>query len=109
MSAPPSTFVVEGEQNMRPLMEAAMPYLFVVTINGADRGDTKKMGWDRLIQPLDSGSFDTYQFVKTLKELGYTGPIGLQHYGIKGDARENLRRSMSAWRQLSKRLATDKN
>ncbi|HUW18175.1 MAG TPA: TIM barrel protein [Sedimentisphaerales bacterium] len=95
---------VEGQENMRTLMEMAMPYLFVVTINGADRGDTKKMEWDRLIQPLDSGSFDTYQFVKTLKELGYDGPVGLQHYGIKGDARENLRHSMEAWRSFSKRM-----
>jgi sugar phosphate isomerase/epimerase len=98
---------VEGGRNMRPLMEMAMPYLFVVTVNGADRGDTKNMGWDRLIQPLDSGSFDTYRFVKTLKELGYTGPIGLQHYGIRGDARENLARSVKAWRQFSSRLAAE--
>jgi sugar phosphate isomerase/epimerase len=98
---------VEGEQNMRPLMKSAMPYLFVVTINGADRGDTQQMGWDRLIRPLDSGSFDAYRFLKTLKELGYDGPVGLQHYGIKGDVRENLRRSMYAWRQLKERFAAD--
>jgi sugar phosphate isomerase/epimerase len=98
---------VEGQQDMRPLMETAMPHLFLVTINGADRGDTKQMGWDRLIRPLDSGTFDTYQFVKTLKELGYDGPIGLQHYGIKGDARENLTRSMKAWRHLCNRMEAD--
>ena len=100
---------VEGGKNMRPLMERAMPYLFVVTINGADSGDTSEMGWNRLIQPLDSGSFDTYKFVKTLKQLGYTGPVGLQHYGIKGDARENLKRSMNAWRQFQQRMAAEKN
>jgi sugar phosphate isomerase/epimerase len=98
---------VEGGGNMKPLMESAMPYLFVVTINGADSGDTKNMNWDRLIQPLDSGSFDTYLFLKTLNELGYTGPIGLQHYGIKGDTRQNLERSMNGWRQLSNRMAAD--
>jgi sugar phosphate isomerase/epimerase len=98
---------VEGGRNMRPLMEMAMPYLFVVTVNGADRGNTKNMGWDRLIQPLDTGSFDTYRFLKTLKELGYTGPIGLQHYGIRGDARENLARSVKAWRQFSSRMAAE--
>ena len=98
---------VDDEKNMRPLMELAMPYLFVVTINGADSGDTNKMAWDRLIQTLDRGSFDTYKFLKTLKELGYTGPIGLQGYGIKTDARENLKRSMQAWRSLSERMAAD--
>ncbi|MHC4623415.1 MAG: sugar phosphate isomerase/epimerase family protein [Planctomycetota bacterium] len=99
---------VEGGQNMRPVMEAAMPYLFVVTINGADGGDTKEMGWDRLIQPLDSGSFDTYQFIKALNGLGYNGPVGLQHYGIKGDARENLARSIKAWRRFSNRMEAEK-
>ncbi|MHC4621642.1 MAG: sugar phosphate isomerase/epimerase family protein [Planctomycetota bacterium] len=99
---------VEGSQNMKPLMQAAMPHLFVVTINGADSGNTKEMLWNRLIQPLDTGSFDTYQFVRTLKQLGYNGPIGLQHYGIKGDARENLKRSMNAWRQFSERMNAEK-
>jgi sugar phosphate isomerase/epimerase len=99
---------VEGGQDMRPLMEAAMPHLFLVTINGADRGDTKQMGWDRLIQLLDTGTFDAYQFVKTLKELGYDGPIGLQHYGMKGDARENLTRSMKAWRHFHNSLEAEK-
>jgi sugar phosphate isomerase/epimerase len=51
---------VEGQQNMKPLMQAAMPHLFVVTVNGADGGDTTQMNWDRLIQPLDGGSFDTF-------------------------------------------------
>ncbi|MHC4434396.1 MAG: sugar phosphate isomerase/epimerase family protein, partial [Planctomycetota bacterium] len=92
---------VEGEQNMKPLMETAMPHLFVVTINGADGGNTTQMKWDRLIQPLDAGSFDTYQFVKTLRQLGYNGPVGLQHYGIKRNARENLKRSISAWYKFS--------
>jgi sugar phosphate isomerase/epimerase len=95
---------VEGGANMRPLMESAMPYLFLVTINGADSGDTKNMNWDRLIRPLDSGSYDTFMFLKTLKEFGYTGPIGLQHYGIKGDARQNLERSMNGWRHLSNKM-----
>jgi len=99
---------VEGDENMKSLMRAAMPYLFVVTINGADGGETTQMNWDRLIQPLDAGTFDTYQFVRALKELGYNGPVGLQHYGIKGDARENLGRSMSAWREFARKMQAEK-
>ena len=30
----------------------------------------------------------------------YRGPIGLQRYGIPGDAREHLSESMQAWRGL---------
>ena len=88
--------------NMKARLELAMPYLFMVTINGADSEGTD---WDRLIQTLDRGSFDNHEFLKMLKELGYTGPIGFQGYGIKGDPYENLKRSMDAWRDLSKRVA----
>jgi hypothetical protein len=33
--------------------------------------------------------------------MKYTGPIGLQHYGIAGDARENLEHSMAGWKKFS--------
>lgn len=96
---------VDDEKNMKSLMELAMPYLFVVTINGADSGGKD---WKTLIQTLDRGSFDTCQFVKMLLELGYAGPVGLQHYGIKGNARENLKHSMRAWYKFSERMAAEK-
>ncbi len=85
-------------QNMNGLLDLAKPYLFVVTINGADT----EGGWDRLIQPLDKGSFDIRSFLQGLRRIEYTGPIGLQGYGIKGDVHENLKRSITAWRELSK-------
>jgi sugar phosphate isomerase/epimerase len=97
---------VDDENSMRSLIKSAMPYLFVVTINGADSGGKN---WNQLIQTLDRGSFNMAKFLKTLKNAGYTGPIGLQHYGIKGDAHENLMRSMNGWRKLSKALVTDNN
>lgn len=95
---------VGDKKNMELRLKQAMPRLFLVTINGADHeGD-----WNRLIQTLDRGEFDVYRFLTTLKRLGYTGPIGLQHYGIAGDAHENLRRSMDAWRKLAARMAAEK-
>jgi hypothetical protein len=39
--------------------------------------------------------------LKTLRELGYKGPVGLQCYGIEGDTREHLKESLAAWRKLS--------
>ena len=89
---------VDDEKNMKSLIDLSMPYLFAVTINGADSGGKD---WKQLIQTLGRGSFDMQRFLETLKECGYTGPIGLQGYGIKGDAHENLKRSMNAWRKLS--------
>ncbi len=78
-------------------LKEALPYLFVVTISGADAGGKD---WGKLIQPLDSGTFDVQQVLTKLKELGYAGPVGLQHYGIPGDARANLQRSMNAWQRM---------
>lgn len=98
---------VDGERNLTGQIEAAMPYLFVVSINGADRGNTRQMGWDRLIQTLDRGDFDVYALLRTLKRLGYQGPIGLQCYGIRGDVRENLTRSIKAWQRFRTRMATE--
>ncbi|NIP25028.1 MAG: hypothetical protein GWN67_12035, partial [Phycisphaerae bacterium] len=73
---------------------------------GADSGGKN---WKQLIQTLDRGTFDIYGFLKALDDAGYNGPIGLQGYGIGGDAHDNLKCSMSAWRQLSKRLAANNN
>lgn len=78
-------------------LKEAMPYLFVVAINGAD---PPPGAWDKLIQPLGSGSFDVAGLLATLHKLGYKGPIGLMCYGIGGDAAEHLKQSMEAWKRL---------
>jgi len=90
---------VEGARGLDTTLRQAAPYLFVVTINGAD---PPPGNWDRLIQPLGRGSFDVAGLLATLGELGYTGPIGLQCYGIRGDARVHLRQSMAAWKELTR-------
>jgi sugar phosphate isomerase/epimerase len=94
---------VDKSRDYKPLLEKAMPRLWAISLNGADELDPNP-GFDRYIQPLDKGSFDVGKFLKTLKESGYKGPIGLQCYGIGGDTREHLARSMDAWKKLSKEL-----
>jgi sugar phosphate isomerase/epimerase len=95
----------ENEKDLERRLKEIMPYLFVVSINGADGGETNRMKWDRLIQTLDRGSFDVARVLRTLKQSGYTGPIALQCYLVPGDIRDNLSRSISAWRKLSARAA----
>jgi len=90
---------VDKQRDYKPLLRQAMPRLWAVSINGADEFDAAP-GWDHYIQPLDKGSFDVAGLLKTLKELGYEGSVGLQCYGIGGDAREHLARSMAAWRKM---------
>lgn len=86
------------------LFRKVMPRLRAVSINGADTFDPKP-GWGRYIQPLGRGSFDVATFLGVLLQEGYQGPIGLQCYGIPGDAREHLRESMTAWRRYLKELS----
>jgi sugar phosphate isomerase/epimerase len=92
---------VDKQRDYKPLLKQAMPRLWAVSINGADEF-TDQPGWDHYIQPLDKGNFDVGGFLSTLRDLGYRGPIGLQCYGIGGDAREHLERSMIAWRKFTK-------
>jgi sugar phosphate isomerase/epimerase len=95
---------VDDEKNLVPLLREAKPYLAAITINGADTAAEIHAKTGNWIQPLDSGSFDISAFLKAVKDSGYTGPIGLQCYGIPGDARDHLARSMAAWRKFSAAL-----
>lgn len=92
--------MVGDEAKIPELLEQAKAKLFLVTINGADSNATGTT-WARLIQPLGEGSYDVRIVLKKLKEIGYTGPIGLQGYGIKLPPEENLKKSMAAWKEMS--------
>ena len=91
---------VSQSRDYKPVLKQAMPRLWAVSINGADERD-ELPGWKHYIQPLDQGSFDVGALLKTLKEFGYQGPVGLQCFGIVGDVREHLARSMTTWRGLT--------
>jgi sugar phosphate isomerase/epimerase len=87
---------IDGEKDYRPVLRAHAKKIFAVTLNGAEVGsDTWTNG---LIQPLDQGDFDNRELLKILGEIGYEGPIGLMCYGIPGDPREYLKRSMKVWK-----------
>jgi sugar phosphate isomerase/epimerase len=88
---------VGDREKIPQLLDLARPRLFLVTLNGAD----KEGDWPQLIQPLDSGNYDIAGFLGELRRINFRGPIGLQHYGIKGDAKENLQRSLAAWKKLT--------
>ena len=87
---------VEGDRDYGPLLRRHASKIFAVTINGAQLGsDTWTNG---LIQPLDRGDFNNRQLLTTLRQIGYTGPIGLMCYGIPDDTREHLQRSINVWK-----------
>jgi hypothetical protein len=76
-----------------------MPYLFMVTINGADAAGKTDPDWRRLIQPLDRGDYDVKHCIDMLRERNYAGPVGIMCYGIAEDAELHLSRSFKTWRQ----------
>jgi sugar phosphate isomerase/epimerase len=86
------------DPEFHPLLERAMPRLYGVTINGADR---QGRDWDTLIQPLGRGDYDVTGLVRTITGAGYRGTFGIQCYGLKGDPGIYLKQSMAAWRVLS--------
>lgn len=88
---------VDGNKDYRPLLRANADKLFCVTICGAQIG--AKTWTNGLIQPLDRGDFDNRKLLAALQEIGYRGPVGIMCYGIPGDAREYLQRSMNTWRE----------
>ncbi len=95
---------VDEEKNLDALLDLAMPHLVGVSIHGADRAAEVQAGTGNWIQPLDSGSFDVVAFLNAFRQRGYRGPVGLQCWGIQGDARDHLTRSMAAWRKMSQAL-----
>jgi sugar phosphate isomerase/epimerase len=91
-------WLMVGDTDLDASLRAALPHLQMVTINGADSGNK---ALNACIQPLGSGSYDVGALLKKLAGLGWSGPVGLQHFGIRGDAKANLQRSMDAWRTLA--------
>jgi len=95
---------VDKSENLKKTLELAMPYLACITINGTDTPEEIQSRADRAgwLQPLDSGSFDQKKLLSLLEELDYSGPVGLQCYGIPGDAKIHLERSMKTWQAMQK-------
>ncbi len=90
-----------GSCGMNEQVSGGLTYLNA--INGADSGDTRNMGWDRLIRPLGEGSFDTYELVRLLKDNGYNGKFGLQCFNIDQDCETALQKSIDTWRSYQAR------
>lgn len=87
----------DPDGDLPALVKEALPSLFLVTVNGASPEGN--------VQTLDQGFQTTESFLRPFVEAGYRGPIGLQCVGISGDPRDNLLRSMEAWKKMSARLA----
>lgn len=89
--------MVEPGSDMKSELEKAKPYLWRVSVCGAQVGTRS---FKTLIQPLDQGDFKQDDLLALLRKIGFSGSIGLQCYGVRGDSRTNLKRSMLQWKSL---------
>ena len=96
---------IDKSENLESVLRSAMPYLASITINGTDTPEEIQTQEGNWLQPLDAGSFDITVLFKILDDLGYSEPVGLQCYGIPGDARIHLERSLKKWKTM--RTVTD--
>ena len=94
---------VQPADDLRATLEAAKPLLWSISLCGADAGGKD---WNTLIRPLDEGDFDKALLLGHLREIGFKGPVGLQCFNIRIDPKQNLARSMEAWKKL---LATQRS
>ncbi len=95
---------VEPNSDLEETIRTAGDRLFQVSISGANEGGRS---WNALIQPLDEGTFNQAKLLKILKGIGYTGPVGLQCYGIPGNKAENMKKSMAAWNDLMQKVGPE--
>jgi sugar phosphate isomerase/epimerase len=85
----------DGDLDLKQLMKAALPSLWLVSINGMNWKDGAPT-----IERLGDGTYDIARVLRALKEAGYTGPIGQQCYQVLGDVRDNLAKSHAAWLKM---------
>ena len=88
---------VEPKSDLTEAIKKSAPYLWQVSISGAQKNSKS---WQQLIQTLDKGDFDQSHLMEILANNEFNGPIGLQCYAIKGDAKENLQRSINTWNKI---------
>lgn len=91
-------FAGNGDR-LAEVVEAAAPYLNLVSINGASPipGNGSK-DWETL--PLGSGTFDTAAFLRLIRDTGYRGPIGHQFYAVAGDDMRKLSLAIGSWKRM---------
>ena len=88
---------VEPKTDLKAALTDAKPLLWQVSTSGAKKGGNS---WGQLIQTLDRGDYDQKALFQMLRDLGFKGNVGFQCYAIRGDSRENLKRSIDAWNKL---------
>ncbi len=81
------------------LLKKMLPYLYAINLNGMVRGGDRD---GRMILPLGQGDLDL-QFLKTIRDSGYRGPIGILGH-TQNDAEDQLRDNLDGLNWLVRQL-----
>ncbi len=94
-----------NSERLGEVVNAAAPYLNLVSINGASPIPGKgPKAWDTF--PLGSGTFDTTAFLRLLNAKGYRGPIGHQFFAVAGDDMDKLTKGIKSWKVIKPEVLT---
>lgn len=81
------------------------PWLRLPSINGADVDAINEVeGWDRGIQPLTQGDYDSSQLLNALKSVDYDGPVILHTWGLQDEAADHHHTSYQRFQEMLKAL-----
>lgn len=95
-------YAIDGA-DLRGTLDSIRPHLGMVNTNGSR--PQSGTYFPATIEPIGDGEFDNFHFIGLLREIGYDGYLGVQSYGIGGDAYTNFRRSIESVRSIEDRLA----
>jgi Xylose isomerase-like TIM barrel len=88
----------ENPADLEKTIAAAGERIIAASVSGAD---TEGKDWPELIRPLGTGDFPMERLLAALRKSGFSGPIALQCFAIKGDKKENLQTSIAAWKAIA--------
>ena len=77
------------------------PWLRLPSINGADIDSVNEtIGWDRGIQPLVLGDYDSSKLLNALKSIDYQGPVILHTWGLQQAAADHHQTSFKRFQEM---------
>lgn len=85
------------------IFDEVAPYLKSVNLCGSRHWENKEdivNNMNPSIEPIDAGTKDIPAIFAKLEEIGFTGPIGIQGYGVNAPAKEALERSIAKAKEL---------
>lgn len=81
------------------------PWLRLPSINGADVDAVNEAeGWDRGIQPLTQGDYDSSQLLEALSSVDYEGPVILHTWGLQKSAADHHHTSFKRFQEMLEEL-----